>query len=155
MDGEDAPTATGVQAVLGLTGLSGQSRGVRVAQERVVRFELPAAFDARHSEIFRRDSELLAEIASQHAESLAYLHNCAMRSDFGEARRIADEIGLTEERFSDEGGGFWIWIAAAAVFIAVAAATDDSTPQPPSPPPEPPPEETPIPDAGAPGGAPG
>jgi hypothetical protein len=66
MVGEDTPTASGVQAVIGLTGLAGESRGFRVVQERVVRFELPTAFD---SEIFRRDSELLAGIASQNAGS--------------------------------------------------------------------------------------
>jgi hypothetical protein len=150
MVGEDTPTGPGVQAVIGLTGLPGESGGFRLMQERVVRFELPNAFD---SEIFRRDSELLAEIASQNAESFAYLHHCAIRNDFGEARRVANQIGLTEERFSAEGGGFWVWIAAAAVFLAVAAAGDSPpTPQPPEPPPE---ETTPIPDAGTPGGAPG
>jgi hypothetical protein len=149
MVGEDTPTASGVHAVIGLTGLARESGGFPVVQERLVRFELPPAFD---SEIFRRDSELLAEIASQNAESFAYLHDCAIRNDFGEARRIANQIGLTEERFSAEGGGMWIFIAAAAVFLAVAV-TGDSPPTPQ--PPEPPPEETPIPDAGIPGGTPG
>jgi hypothetical protein len=147
MNEADVTTTSGVRAVVGLTGLAGESGGVRVLQERMVKFELPAEFDEQHIEILRRDSELLAGLASRHGASLACLHNAPLRSDFAEARRIANEIGLSEERFEAEGGGFWGWIAAAAVVFAIAVlAPGDSSPPPP--PPEPPPEPTRIPDAG-------
>jgi hypothetical protein len=81
-----------------------------LSQRKVVRLELPAELDARHSEFLQRDIQLLAEIANRRPESLAYLHNAAVRNDFGEAQRIAGEIGLSEERFASEGAAFGTWL---------------------------------------------
>ena len=156
MASEQAPAASGVHAVVGLSGLTVESGGFRLVEEKVVRLELPAELDVRQRDILEHDIRLLAEIASQRPESLAYLHNAAVRNDFGEARRIAGEMGLSEERFASEGGGIWAvaagFLAVVAIVVLASESPPDSTPAPENPPPE----RTPIPDAGAPpGGAPG
>jgi hypothetical protein len=154
MASEQAPAASNVHAVVGLSGLVVESGGFRLVQEKVVRLELPAELDARQSEILQRDIRLLADIASQRPESLAYLHNAVVRNDLGEAQRIAGEIGLSEERFASEGGGVWVAVGFLAV-IAIVILGSDPPPEPTPAPENPPPERTPIPDAGVPGGAPG
>jgi hypothetical protein len=154
---EQAPAASGVHAVVGLSGLAVESEGFRLIEEKVVRLELPAELDARNSEILQRDIQLLAEIANRRPESLAHLHNAAVRNDFGEAQRIAGEIGLSEERFVSEGGGIWHVVAGFLAVVAIVVLASESGSPSPTPAPEnPPPETTPIPDAGAPSaGAPG
>jgi hypothetical protein len=142
-----APETSGVQAIIGISGLSGESGGFRLAQEHVVRFELPADFHAGHCETFQRDLKLLTQIASDHSNDFAEFQNAAVRNDFHEASRIAERIGLTEERFQADGGGFWIYIAAAAVVIGAYAAFGGSSSDTPPPPPPPPPDTT-IVDAG-------
>jgi len=139
---------SGVYATIGLSGLASESGGFQLAQERLVRFELPADFDVNHSEILRRDSELIMQLAGDNADSIACMQNAAVRNDFGEATRIANEIGLTEDRFNAEGGGFWWYIAGAAVVIGIYAATSGSGTHEPVPNPDPPPPETVIADAG-------
>jgi hypothetical protein len=154
MASEQAPAASDVHAVVGLSGLVVESGGFRLVQEKVVRLALPAELDARQSEILQRDIGLLAEIAGRRPESLAYLHNAAVRNDVGEAKRIAGEIGLSEERFASEGGGIWVAVGFLAV-IAIVILGSEPPPEPTPAPENPPPERTPIPDAGVPGGAPG
>jgi hypothetical protein len=151
----EAPAGSGVHAVIGLTGLTTQSGEFTLHQERVVRFAVPPAVGRRHAEIIQRDSALLADVAANYADELGALHDAAMRGDFPTAGRIAEEIGLTEERALAEGGGMWGWIALAAVGIGIALVVkSDSDPAPG--PQDPPPPVNDIPDGGLPpGGAPG
>jgi hypothetical protein len=140
-----------VQVVIGLTGLEAESGDVNISQEQIFRIAMPASINSRHIELLRRDCEILAGIARDHPHTLVTLHNAALNSDFPTANRLANEIGLREERFYAEGGGMWGWIiAAGVVFLAAAAFSGDSPPSPPPPPPDPPP--APV-DAGAEGGA--
>ena len=60
-----APATGAVQAIIGLVGLSGESGGFRLEQERVVRFALPDDYGAGHCQTLRRDLELLTQIAGE------------------------------------------------------------------------------------------
>jgi hypothetical protein len=152
----DVPAGSGVHAIIGLSGLTTQSGEFTLQHERVVHFAVPTVVDRRHSEMIRRDSALLAEIAGSYADELGALHNAAVRGDFPTAGRIARQIGLTEQRAVAEGGGMWGWIALAAVGIGIAILAqsgDDHAPGPPEPPPAPtePPTDAGLPPGGAPG----
>jgi hypothetical protein len=150
-----AQTASSVQLVIGLTGLEVRSADVTFSRDQVFRIPLPAGFDANHIERMQKDCEMLAGIARKSPERLREFHNAALRNDFQSAIRIGNEIGLREERFYDEGGGMWGWIALAAVVIVIAVAAESDSPPHPSPPPQPPPKPDHIPDAGAPDAGPG
>ncbi len=139
-----------VHVVIGLTGLEAESGDVTISQEQIFRIAMPTSIGSRHIELMQRDCEILAGIAREHPETLATLHNAALNSDFRTANRLANEIGLREERFYAEGGGMWGWIVAAGIVFLAAAAFSGDSPPPPQPPPEPPPRPV---DAGTEGGA--
>jgi len=142
-----------VHVVIGLTGLEAESGDVKISQEQVFRIAMPASINSRHIELMQRDCEILAGIAKEHPNTLVTLHNAALNSDLRTANRLADEIGLREERFYTEGGGFWGWIIVAGIAFLAAAAFSSDSPSPPQPPPEPPPDPSPGPgDAGTEGG---
>ncbi|MEY2517706.1 MAG: hypothetical protein QOJ89_5064 [bacterium] len=137
------PAASDVHVVIGMTGLTTQSGGFTIKQDRVLSFPVPRDFASSHCAVARRDFELLAEIAGKESESLGRLHKAAIENDPATATRIANEIGLTEERFVAEGGGVWTaMIVLAAVGLAYAAATSGGSSEPVSGPSQPPPEET-------------
>ncbi len=127
--------------VIGLTGLTSESGGFTIQQDRVLKLEIPT--DLGDCEVVRRDFELLAGIAGQHPESLNALHKAAIVNDVPAVTRIANEIGLTEDRFAARGGGiFWAMIALAGAGLAYAAATGSGSSEHAPGPSQPPPEET-------------
>ena len=73
---------------------------------------------------------MLLGIAKKNPDAFLELHNAALTNDVPTATRIANEIGLQEERFYAEGGGMWGWIVLAGVVIAVAALTTSDSPSP-------------------------
>ena len=104
-----------IEAVIGLTGFETQSGGVGIVTERIARVRLPERMSNEDVEVVRRDLEILAETVKDHGDRFLELQNAVLDHDLPTARRIADELGLTEEKMVARGGGQWKWIVASAV----------------------------------------
>lgn len=116
----DAASGSGVYVHIGLTGLTTQSGNHEVVQDQSFRFELPARYDLDHIQIARNDLRILHDVFQRSPGAVTDLHNAALRGDRESMRKIAHGLGITEEGIKNQGGGMWIYIAGAAVFIAAA-----------------------------------
>jgi hypothetical protein len=144
-------TTREVKAVVGITAVETQDSGVRVIGERTVRFDLPALVNAEHVELMQKDFEIIAGLAKEHPEEMVDLHNAILNHDFPTAYRVANQIGLNEERLVAEGGGqkgIAVGILVILVIVAIATSGDES------PPPEPVGPDGGVPADGGPDGGP-
>jgi hypothetical protein len=121
-----------IQAVIGLTGLEAQSGGLGIVMERFARVRLPERISSEDVEVMRRDLEILAETAKEHRDRFAELQNSVLDHDLPTARRIADELGLTEEKIAARGGGQWKIIITTAVMVYLLTSGEpEPAPRPP------------------------
>jgi hypothetical protein len=113
-------------AVMALSGLKGKIGPFELSADHICRLALPKRFDRDHAKRLQRDFELLAAIAREHPQKIVEMQNAALHNDLPRTKRLADEIGLQEERFIREGGG-WLLAAIIAVIVAVAIAANQIT----------------------------
>ncbi|MEV8404269.1 hypothetical protein AB0R12_00285 [Streptomyces niveus] len=116
----DAASGSGVYVHIGLTGLTTQSGNHKIVQDQSFRFELPGRFDLDHIQIAKNDLRILHDVFQRSPGAVTDLHNAALRGDRDSMRKIAHGLGITEEGIKTQGGGMWVYIAGAAVFIAAA-----------------------------------
>jgi hypothetical protein len=107
------------QLVVGLSGLRVDSGGVQMVHEHLVRMELPKEFTRKHLKTAQADLEQILSVVTEHPKTMVDLQNAALRNDFQTVTRLTREVGLTEDRLLERGGGKLGEIAIAAVIVAV------------------------------------
>jgi hypothetical protein len=132
----------GPAVIFGLTGFETTIDGVCVSADRTARLELPETFTPDHMERIRNDLAILADTAAQKPNEMMAFQNAVLTRDPA-AGRLADELGLTEEKMAANGGGL-VWVVI-AIAVAAALLLESDSPTPPGP----------APDAGAPDAGPG
>jgi hypothetical protein len=110
-------TSHGVQAIVGLTGLTSNSGGYTLHGERVIRIELPESYDAERMKRLQKDFELIAGMIEQHPDDIAALHNAVLQQDSKRAGEIAAKVGLDEGKIVAQGGGAWAAVGIAVVVL--------------------------------------
>jgi hypothetical protein len=117
----------GVQAIVGLTGLTQKSAMLPTTCDRSVRIELPPSFTREHVTCMENDFAVLSELAAEHPEEIVEIHNAAVRNDFAAATDRARKIGLTESGLIARGGGeVGIVLGILAILIIGAYVLSDS-----------------------------
>ena len=132
----------GAQVTFGISGIEQNVDGLDVKRESVARFTIPDKLTSEHMEKVRQDLAILSEVAEKEPDKLLDLHNAIVAQDPA-AARIADEVGLTEQKMYGKGGG-GVWVVVIVIAVGAALLLEHDTP-----PPTPPPPETLPADAGA------
>lgn len=104
-------------------GLSGRKHvpgGITVATNRSFKLVVPPSFDPEFIQRTIRDYESLAAILREHPQEAADLFEMVVRNQDAEARELATRLGITEESFQAQGGG---WVRQALQVAAFVAAT--------------------------------
>lgn len=81
---------------------------------------LPDKFELENVQRAQRDCEILGRILHSHPEDMSQLLELILKNDVAEAKQVASKLGLTEEDFTKQGGGF-LWIV---VIVVVLIATN-------------------------------
>ena len=95
-----------------------------VAGGRSVRVDVPKTFTAEHVALATRDSEIVAGILKQYPHEYCQLVNAVTEGKIEEARKIAEQIGLTEQNVMRQGGGMWAIIIGICVGCALLCEHD-------------------------------
>jgi hypothetical protein len=134
--------ADGTHVIIGLIGLEGSVGGVQVTRERLARLKLPENFTGEHIDVIQQDLSIMSGLVSQYPSEFLELQNAVLSQDLATARKLANDIGLSEEAFAARRGGIVLLIAAIAVAAALLLESDSP------PPPPPPPADAGAPNAG-------
>ena len=65
------------------------------------------------------DSEMITTLMREHPEEMTAMVNHVLAGEMQAAKKLAEQIGLTEEAFQKQGGGILFWIAIAFVGGAI------------------------------------
>jgi hypothetical protein len=110
--------------VIGVAGV-GQSQSMfEVAPGRSIRVEIPEKFADDHCGLAVRDTEILGELMKCYPREFSQIVNAVNAGKFKDAKKIAEQIGLTEENFISQGGGLWALVIGIAIGAALLLAHD-------------------------------
>jgi hypothetical protein len=104
--------------IVGLHGLTREAGGFKLTMDNTIRFDLPASIGPKEIEHITRDLEHLATKMRNHPTEMADLLKACLSADMERARAIATRHDITEEQFSQAGGGL-IWLIAVGVGLAI------------------------------------
>jgi hypothetical protein len=110
--------------VIAVTGAAHAQSKFEVASGRSVRVDLPETFTADHVSLATRDAEILAGILKENSYEYCQIVNAVATGDFEKAKKMAEQIGLTEANVVRQGGGMWALIIGIAVGCALLCAHD-------------------------------
>jgi hypothetical protein len=89
-----------------------------VAAGKCVRVEIPENFSEDHCAVAVRDTEIIGELIKNHPKEICLIMEAVHAGKNSDVKKIAEQIGFTEENFIKLRGGCW----AVVIVIAVAAA---------------------------------
>ncbi|MFF1613244.1 hypothetical protein ACFVYA_36225 [Amycolatopsis sp. NPDC058278] len=118
----DNAAATTVTLMMGITDYAYDAQGLAMSTDHLTRVRLPEQFAAEDIARMRTDFELLAKAMRDHPSEMALLLGAHCSKDAAVSRRIADELGLSEDNFKAQGGGIIWGVVAAAVLCDVLTA---------------------------------
>jgi hypothetical protein len=116
--GMDMPGWSGCDVCL--TGFEQTKGGFAISTDYVRHLKLPTSIKAEDLQRAQKDCEILAGKIRSHPEEMSALLAAALRNDVAQAKELARKLGMTEEAFANEGGGF-LWIV---VIVVLLIATD-------------------------------
>lgn len=120
--GNSAPTSR-LQALIGLSGFKNTIEGFPISRDHTFQLELPQSFTAEDIQRMRKDAEGLASLLRNYPDEMQAFVQAVSQGKFGEARKVAQKVGLTEENFVSQGGGLF-WVVVFTHFIIVYFLTD-------------------------------
>jgi hypothetical protein len=65
------------------------------------------------------DSEMITKLLREHPKEMTAIVNHVLSGEMQAAKKLAEEIGLTEDAFMEHGGGMLFWLAIAFVGGAI------------------------------------
>jgi hypothetical protein len=77
---------------------------------------LPEHFTPEHIKRAQKDCEILGEKLRTHPAEVTAILDSILANKFDHARRMAHEIGISEESFVEQGGGL-LWLVVVAVLL--------------------------------------
>jgi hypothetical protein len=107
---------------MGITDYQHSQQRLAMSTDHLTRVQLPAEFSADDIQRIRTDFELLATAMREHPDEMAELLGAHSRRDTDAAKRIAETLDLSEERFVAQGGGIIWGVVAVAVVCDVLTA---------------------------------
>ena len=110
--------------VVGVAGMGQQQSMFEVAAGRSVRMEIPENFNDDHCSLAARDTRILGAIMKDYPSEFCQIVNAVNAGKFKDAKKIAEQIGLTEENFISKGGGLWALVIGIAIGCALLLAHD-------------------------------
>jgi len=102
--------------VLGVVDFSHDREGFVLSTDHLTRVQLPSRLSAEDIQRMRTDFELLATALRDYPTEMTSLLEAHFRKDTDTSRRLADEVGLSEESFKEQGGGI-IWAVVGALVV--------------------------------------
>lgn len=117
----------GPRARVSLEGLQQSSGSAAVESNVAIHFPVNVAVNSSNLGVAQRDCEMLLEKMRTHPDEFAQLFDTVAASDLRRAVRIAQSIGITEDDFQREGGGFLPVLVGAAVVLAVVLWASDAS----------------------------
>jgi hypothetical protein len=101
---------------LGVTNVSHKLHDVDVSTDHLTRLQLPNRMSRQDVRRMQRDFEILAEALREHPTEMANLLEAHFRMDTKTSRRLAYDLGLSEEAFKARGGGI-LWAVVGALVL--------------------------------------
>ena len=108
-----------VHSVVTLSGFKHTTGGFTISRDHVVRVEMPEHFTTEDIQRFRNDAELLTARLRESPEEMKALLDTAIQGNIRQAQQIAQNLKLTEDDFSAQGGGL-IGLIILGIIILIA-----------------------------------
>ncbi|SRR6266542_4096493 len=112
--------------ICGFVDVERSNHAFPMLMDRINRVRLPSRFSPEDIQRIRRDFELLAGLFKDHPEEMASLLESYVRKDATASRGMAASLGISEDTFTEQGGGIYWGLVAAIVVCDVLTRCIDS-----------------------------